>query len=74
MVFEGQLDIDFNRGVIWFNGGPIGCCMLRICGLDVEKLKNYSAQSLIDISLDDRQITTASGEDLGVIAHITYGN
>lgn len=56
MIFEGQLDIDFNRGVIWFNDE--NGCRLRICGLQIPK--DYdAATSLIDITFGDSVVVAS---------------
>jgi hypothetical protein len=34
-TFDGQLEVDVQRGVIYFHDGQTGATVLRICGLKI---------------------------------------
>lgn len=49
---EGQLEIDREKRVIWFNSYPYGKCRLRICGLTEEQINRlYDEDAYLDITL-----------------------
>jgi hypothetical protein len=35
ITFDGQLEVDVDRGVIYFHDGQTGATVLRICGLKI---------------------------------------
>ena len=34
-TFDGQLEVDVQRGVIYFHDGKTGATVLRVCGLKI---------------------------------------
>jgi hypothetical protein len=36
-VFDGQLEVDIDRGVVYFHSAETGATVLRICGLTIPK-------------------------------------
>ena len=48
-VFDGQLEVDVKRGVIYFHSAETGATVLRICGLTIPH--NFDA---IDLTQHNR--------------------
>jgi len=47
---EGQLEVDVNRGVIYFHNNKNGCSTLRICSIYIPE--NFDGNAQIDITCD----------------------
>jgi len=50
LTFEGQLEVDTARGVIYFHDGRKGFTRLRICGLKIPK--DFETADLIRVKDD----------------------
>lgn len=49
MIFEGQLEIDDKRGVIYFHSSETGQTLLRICSLP-KPIPKPSVEIMLDIT------------------------
>lgn len=64
--FGGQLEVDYNRGVIYFHG-TMGMTLLRICGLPTPII-NPAIVGMLDITVtDNRKVTPTLEETKQVI-------
>ena len=51
LKFQGQLEIDVDRGVLYFHYDTDGTTKLRICGLPRPMPRTFGLGSMIDITL-----------------------
>lgn len=63
-----RLEIDSNRGVLYIHDKNYGCSVVRICGLNRERIKKKDLPDSVDITFTESEMSVQIIQDYPVEA------